>query len=165
MIVFKRADLTDLVLIHTMAREVFPATYCEILTPAQMDYMIEWMYSLDSLEQQIEQGCVYYIAYREGEPCGYISVQQKEERLFLLHKIYVLPSFQGLGLGKALFKKATAHIREQNVTPCVMELYVNRQNVAIQFYEHLGMHIVRETDTHIGESYYMNDYVMAQEIG
>lgn len=164
MVVFKKADLNDSALIHTMASEVFPATYSELLTSDQMDYMMEWMYSLDSLRQQMEQGCVYYIAYREDEPCGYISVQYKGDRVFCLHKIYVLPLFQGFGIGKILFEKAILHIREQNLIPCTMELCVNRQNIAVQFYERLGMHIVQEKDSHIGQGYYMNDYIMAMDI-
>ena len=104
MLITKRATITDLSLINDMANVVFRDTYRNILSPQQMDYMIEWMYSLESLHQQIAiEGHVYYIAYWDDEPCGYISVEQQEADVFHLQKIYVMPGFQGKGIGKDLF--------------------------------------------------------------
>lgn len=41
MITIRRATGSDAPLIRRLAEEAFPATYCEILTPAQIDYMME----------------------------------------------------------------------------------------------------------------------------
>jgi hypothetical protein len=41
---------------------------------------------------------------------------------------------------------------------------VNRNNKALQFYEHMGMRKLREGDFPIGNGYYMNDYIMGLEI-
>ncbi len=164
MITFRKASSADCELIHRLAAQAFPATYREILSPEQLDYMMEWMYSIPNLEQQMTEGHVYYLAYRDGEACGYVSVQPEGENLFHLQKIYVLPSFQGQGVGLALFQKAIEHIREVHPAPCTMELNVNRNNRALHFYEHMGMRKVREGDFPIGNGYYMNDYIMALEI-
>ena len=45
-----------------------------------------------------------------------------------------------------------------------MELNVNRNNKALQFYEHMGMRKLREGDFPIGNGYYMNDYIMGLDI-
>ena len=45
MLSIRRASEADCALIRRLAGEVFPATYREILAPAQLDYMMEWMYS------------------------------------------------------------------------------------------------------------------------
>ena len=45
-----------------------------------------------------------------------------------------------------------------------MELNVNRNNPAVAFYEKMGMHKASQGDFHIGNGYYMNDYIMAMEI-
>lgn len=164
MITFRQAAPVDRPLIRTLADEAFRATYREILSPEQMAYMMEWMYSPESLTRQMEEGQVYYIAYCGEEPCGYLSVERQGEALFHLQKIYVLPRFQGSGAGRALFEKAVAHIRSVHPGPCTMELNVNRGNRAVRFYEHLGMRCVREGDFPIGNGYYMNDYIMALEI-
>lgn len=165
MLTTKRATTLDCSLIHSMANVVFRETYREILSPEQMDYMMEWMYSPKSLDKQITiEGQVYFIGYWEGEPCGYISIEQQEEDVFHLQKIYVMPGFQGKGIGKDLFLLAISHIKSEHPTPCLMELNVNRNNKAIQFYERMGMKRLREGDFDIGNGYYMNDYIMGIEI-
>ena len=69
MLSIRRASEADCALIRRLAGEVFPATYREILAPAQLDYMMEWMYSEESLQGQFRAGHVWFIASSDGEPC------------------------------------------------------------------------------------------------
>lgn len=166
----EKASGEDIMCIHNMAQVVFRHTYREILSPEQMEYMMDWMYSPANLQKQLDDGHVYYIAYRDGKACGYVSVQPEgiadEGRLlFHLQKIYVLPSEQGHGLGQALFDRAVAHVREAaGGREARIELNVNRNNPSIGFYHHLGLRILRQGDFHIGNGYYMNDYIMGLEV-
>lgn len=161
----RKATLNDLPAIQEVAEVTFPDTYKDILTPEQLDYMMEWMYSTENLHQQVErEGHVYYVAYHGDKPVGYVSVQAQGEDLFHLQKIYVLPSCQGTGIGKALFGQAVKAIKEMHPGPCVMELNVNRNNKALFFYEKMGMRKDREGDFPIGNGFYMNDYIMAMDI-
>ena len=155
MLSIRRASEADCALIRRLAGEVFPATYREILAPAQLDYMMEWMYSEESLQGQFRAGHVWFIASSDGEPCGYVSVERQGEDLFHLQKIYVLPRFQGLGAGEFLFRRAVEYIRSVHPGPCMMELNVNRRNRALHFYERMGMRRLREGDFPIGDGYYM----------
>lgn len=91
-------------------------------------------------------------------------MQQEAEELFHLQKIYVLPRFQGLGVGEFLFRHAVEYVRSVHPAPCRMELNVNRSNRAVRFYEKMGMRKLREGDFPIGDGYYMNDYIMGLEI-
>ena len=92
MTTIRKATPSDILLIREMAWKTFPATYSEILSREQTDYMMEWMYSPESLRDQMErQGHVYYIACEDNEPAGYVSVQRQGPGLFHLQKIYVLP--------------------------------------------------------------------------
>ena len=85
--------------------------------------------------------------------------------LFHLQKNYVLPSEQGSGLGRLLFNTALDHIRrEAGGRPASLELNVNRNNPAIGFYQHLGLKILRQGDFHIGNGFYMNDFIMGIDI-
>lgn len=63
-----------------------------------------------------------------------------------------------------LFKEAIKYIKEIHPEPCLMELNVNRNNKALQFYQHMGMRKLREGDFPIGNGYYMNDYIMGLDI-
>ena len=161
MFTIRKATTEDIPLIHKMAQEVFPATYADILSPNQLDYMMEWMYSITNLHKQMEEeGHIYYIAFKGDIPAGYVSIQPEGEDLFHLQKIYVLPSFQGKHLGKLLFEQAVKAIKEIHPTPCEMHLNVNRNNKALRFYEYMGMKKVDEGDFAIGNGYYMNDYII-----
>lgn len=158
---FRKATTDDCALINKLAAQVFPATYKNILSFEQLDYMFEWMYSPANIEKQMtEDAHIYFISYTNDEPCGYVSIEQQDKDLFHLQKIYVLPGFQGQNIGKYLFELAIKYIKEIHPTPCLMELNVNRNNKAVAFYEHLGMRKLREGDFSIGNGFYMNDYIM-----
>ncbi len=165
MYTIRKATIADCELIHKLAQQVFPMTYQEILSPEQIDYMMEWMYAPCNIRKQMEkEGHVYLIAYKGGEQAGYVSVQPQGETVFHLQKIYVLPRFQGMRCGSFLFHEAIRYIKEVHPAPCLMELNVNRHNKAIHFYEHMGMRKLREGNFPIGNGYYMNDYIMGLDI-
>ena len=165
-----KASSEDIMCIHDMAEVVFRHTYREILSPDQMEFMMEWMYSPENLQKQLDNGHVYYIAYREGKECGYVSVQpdgiaEDGRQIFHLQKIYVLPSQQGHGIGRLLFAAAVSHVRNAcNGRQAHIELNVNRNNPSIGFYQHLGLKILRQGDFHIGNGFYMNDYIMGIDV-
>lgn len=161
----RKATTADIPAIRTMATIVFPHTYREILSPEQIAYMMDWMYSTDSLHRQMnDEGHTYYLAYQDEEPAGYLSIQPEGPHTFHLQKLYVLPAFQGKQLGKLLFRQAIAAIKELHPRPCRMLLNVNRHNKALTFYQKMGMTKVDEGDFAIGNGYYMNDYIMGIDI-
>ena len=165
MFTIRKATTNDIALIHQMAWVVFPHTYHIILTPEQIDYMMEWMYSEKSLQKQMEKdGHIYYLAFKDDEPAGYLSIQPEGEHVFHLQKIYVLPTFQGYKLGKMFFEQAIKAIKELHPAPCQMRLNVNRENKAVTFYQKMGMTKVDEGDFPIGNGFYMNDYIMGLDI-
>ena len=86
MFTIRKATTADIPVINKLAWEIFPETYKNILTKEQTEYMMEWMYSPENLHKQMEEeGHIYYIAYEECEPAGYVSIQQEGEHLFHLH--------------------------------------------------------------------------------
>lgn len=163
MFTLRKADIADCKLINKLALEVFPATYRDIISQAQIDFMMNWMYSPENIQKQMEEGHVYFIAYEECDAAGYVSIQQQDENLFHLHKIYVLPYYQKAHCGSFLFRETMKYIKDIHPTSCLMELNVNRNNKALSFYEHMGMKKLREGDFDIGNGYYMNDYIMGIE--
>ena len=166
----KRAGNNDLQTIHDMAEVVFRQTYRTILSAEQMEYMMEWMYSLPNLEKQVSQGHTYYIAWADDEPQGYVSVRKDSvdadgTEVWHLEKIYVMPSAQGTGLGHRLLETAKQHVRDNKVSvKARIELNVNRNNPAVGFYRNQGLSILRQGDFPIGNGFYMNDYIMGTDI-
>lgn len=162
------SSITDIPVIKEMAGVTFRHTYREILSKEQTEYMMEWMYSAVNLEKQFREGHIFYIAYSNGTPCGYMSLERERKTengraVYHLHKLYVMPGMQGNGVGELLFRKACSHIKE-NAESAVLELNVNRHNKALYFYRKMGMEIAREGDFAIGNGYYMNDYIMRMDI-
>ena len=162
----RKATLEDIELINRLAWIVFPHTYKDLLTPGQIDFMMDWMYSPTNLKKQMtEAGHIYYLAFEGNEPAGYLSIQPEAEHIYHLQKIYVLPSFQGKKLGKLFFQQAIDGIKELHPEPCQMRLNVNRYNTkAVEFYQRMGMKKIFEGDFDIGHGYLMTDYIMALDI-
>ena len=166
----KRAGNSDLQAIHDMAEVVFRKTYKSILSPEQMEYMMDWMYSLANLEKQVFQGHTYYIAWVGQEPQGYLSlrkdcVEPDGTEVWHLEKIYVMPSAQGTGLGRRFLETARKHVIDnKSAAKARIELNVNRNNPAVGFYKRQGLKILRQGDFPIGNGFFMNDYIMGLDV-
>ena len=162
----KKATLEDIELINKLAWIVFPHTYKELLSSEQIEIIMDWMYSPTNLHKQMtEDGHIYYLAFQGNEPAGYLSIQPDGEHIYHLQKIYVLPSFQGMKLGKQLFQQAIDAIKELHPSSCQMRLNVNRFNTkAIEFYQRMGMKKIFEGDFDIGHGYLMQYFIMALDI-
>lgn len=158
----RKASVEDCGLIREMACVAFPDTYKTILSPEQLDYMMEWMYS-PKTSGRWPKGTYITSPTRTALPAA-ISLSSPKQTTSTSCKIYILPRFQGVHAGSFLFRKAIEHIKQLHPAPCRMELHVNRHNKAVKFYERMGMRKLREGDFEIGGGFYMNDYIMGLEI-
>ena len=167
MISIRQASLEDIPEIRGLADIVFRQTYRDILSADQMEYMMDWMYSPDSLEKQINPPeKVFLLAECDGALCGYASYELEgflgdEKKQFHLQKLYVLPDYQGRGIGCTLLHQVLDFLSEMSPEGYRVELNVNRSNPAVGFYEHVGFHRDRQGDFPIGKGFYMNDYIYA----
>ena len=157
------ADEKDIRSIQNLALVTFPATYSSIISAEQIDFMMDMMYSETVRRRELEGGDTYLMLLADETPAGFVSFgKQDDEGLFHLHKIYLLPEFQGLGYGREMFLKAEHEMRAQGAK--AFELNVNRHNKALDFYKKMGMSIDRSGDFDIGGGFYMNDYIMRKEL-
>ncbi len=167
MIHFRKATIDDIPLIRELTFKVWPQTYAGILSGEQIDYMLDLMYSSDSLQKQMEElHHQFIIGFDAEEPVAFASFSAKpdsDNRIWRVHKIYILPGRQGLGIGRKSLDQIAADLMPLGAT--TLELNVNRHNPARSFYERIGFVIVGEQDIDIGNGYYMNDYVMKLELG
>lgn len=165
MLDIRKATTADISTIQKLASEAFPHTYREILSSEQIEYMMDWMYSSESLLRQMEEERhIYFLAYHGGVPVGYLSIQPEGDGIFHLQKLYLLPACQGMGWGRQLFFHAVGVIKALHPAPCRMLLNVNRRNEALHFYQKMGMTKVTEGDFAIGSGFYMNDFIMGLDL-
>ena len=166
--------LTDRDFIRSVSERTWPSTYGHIISQEQIDFMLDWMYSDESLEKQMDSGCVFYIASikkenEQWEAVGFCSVSPEEEennstekvegsKARKLNKLYVLPSAQGTGAGKALLNKSIEVVKAAGSSSLFLQ--VNKLNTAYSFYLKHGFIKEAEYKFDIGNGFYMDDYVM-----
>ena len=160
MTTIRSLSLAEMSHVQALAHKIWPVAYKEILSQKQLDYMLNWMYSIESLTQQIEEGHHYFGIFDTSEMVGFLDVQPNhpEEKALKLNKIYVLPSCHGKGFGFQLMQFAIDFAKKQGQK--TISLQVNRFNKAKDFYTKIGFTIKEEKDFDIGNGYFMNDYVM-----
>jgi ribosomal protein S18 acetylase RimI-like enzyme len=151
----------ELILIQRIAHQTWPSTFAGLLSEAQIDYMLNWMYDLKMLESQVEQGHNFFVAEEQGDAIGFAGyeVNHLEGPKAKLHKLYLLPSSQGKGVGKSLLLEVVKRAREAGQKSLVLN--VNKYNKkAIDFYLALGFVTIRQEVNDIGSGYVMDDDVM-----
>jgi RsiW-degrading membrane proteinase PrsW (M82 family)/ribosomal protein S18 acetylase RimI-like enzyme len=158
----RRAYEKDIPLIRDLTMKIWPQTYSPILSAAQIDYMLDMMYSETSLQKQMKENHEFIIVNDGTVPVGFASFSLQEPGVYKLHKIYVMPQSQGKGTGKFVINEILKAIIIKGGK--ALQLNVNRNNRAKEFYEKLGFTIIREEDNDIGNGYLMNDYVMEKKI-
>ncbi len=157
---FRKATQEDITLIEQLAKKIWHEHYPAIITVAQIDFMLSSRYSAKAIQEGMAQGEVFYLAYADGEPVGYASVELKGD-YYYLHKFYIDVAKHRGGIGGRFFE----YILQQLDAAKPIRLQVNRQNIkAINFYFKNGFKIDRVEDFDIGDGFQMNDFVMVKNI-
>jgi diamine N-acetyltransferase len=154
------ASLADISVIRQLAERTWWHTYSQLLSNEQLTYMLEKIYSEESLRQVIETGSQNFIVITDNDrPVGFASygLRPEEPTVCKLHKLYVLPETHGKGLGKRLLEEVKSRMFQSGIK--LLDLNVKRDNPAKGFYEKSGFSILREEDIPFGP-YLLQDYVM-----
>ncbi len=164
MIAINLLSKNEMVVVREIAQITWPITYREILSSEQLDYMFEWMYNLETLQNQVEEGQLFYVLKENGKPLGFIGLEllTTKKNEIKIQKIYVLPYNQGKGVGRKLIEKAIEIAQESGIENVILN--VNRFNKAVSFYQKIGFKITSEVNIDIGKGYLMEDYIMTLEL-
>lgn len=162
----QKANIENIEDIQQIAKRSWPIAFADILPPQQIEYMMEMMYSTAALKRQIEElNHKFYIATVDNKKVGYISVEHNCDggSRTKIHKLYLLPEYQKMGVGYAMYLCAARETKKQgNKTLC---LNVNKYNHrAIDFYKRAGFELMKEEVIDIGNGYVMDDYVFEIDI-
>ena len=160
-----KAEEEQFTTIRSIALQTWPHTFGDILSREQIDYMLEWMYSIPAIESQVyEKGHTFILAKEDDTFLGYASYQlnYSGEEKTKIHKIYVLPSAQGKGIGKKLIDHISGAALSHGNR--ILSLNVNRNNKAVDFYKKTGFKIAGSEDISIGRGFLMEDYIMEKKL-
>ena len=154
----------ELSLTRNLAEKIWPSAYGTILSEEQLSYMLNWMYSIETLEKSFDKGNEFYCAFHNNHEVGFFELEFSNEypNTVKLQKIYVLPSEQKNGLGTKLLQFGLIQSKNKGARNVILQ--VNRANKAVEFYLKNNFCIISEEDFPIGNDYYMNDYVMEKTL-
>ena len=144
--------------VEALANEIWTEHYIPIIGREQVDYMLTRFQSMQAIEDQIANGYLYFLIQDAGQFIGYISIQPKDQELFL-SKIYVRSSCRSKGYGRKAVRFAEELAKEKGLGKIV--LTVNKNNtLAIKAYEAIGFKNVGALVQDIGNGFVMDDFKM-----
>jgi GNAT superfamily N-acetyltransferase len=165
MLQISEATTKDLKTIRDIAYGSWPATYGEILSKEQIDYMLDLFYSDETLTENLNKKSHHFILVHDNSTCiGFASYEHNysDKNVTRLHKIYLLPEAQGKGAGKLLID-TIENLSKVNHSEAI-SLNVNKFNKALSFYQKNGFEIVSEEDIELDFGYLMEDYIMEKKL-
>ena len=162
--VIREANFNDIHTIQDIMSKVWPQIYTAIISEDQINYMIQMMYSDQSLYRQMKDGHHFIIAESDNIPVGYASFSRTENwTTYKLHKLYVDINMQRKQIGAVLLNKIVQVIKSDHGK--FLQLQVNRNNLkALNFYKKHDFLIIKAIDMDIGGGYFMKDYILQKRL-
>jgi len=149
-------------IIHDLAQEIWWHTYKNILPDDQIAFMLQDMYAVTSIIEQMEEGDQFLLLRSEENFFGFVSFSEsKETKVFRIHKLYIHPDFKGKGAGRFVIAYLSAIGLERGSQ--FLELNVNRNNPAKDFYLKMGFSIYQSVDISY-HRFILNDYIMRKQL-
>lgn len=161
----RRANVDDAPALAEMAAVIWPEAFSEMISHAQIDYMLEHIQSAPAMRAQMADGMHYWFVEDDGRRIGYAAVRHDpDERVSHLSKLYLLARARGGGASLEALRRICDEARAAGSD--TLSLTVNKNNArAIRFYEKHGFSTTREIVMDIGGGFVMDDYVMQKSLG
>lgn len=152
-------EVKNITKLANLASEIWHEYWVEILTPEQIDYMVENFQSEKSISNQIKnENYIYFFINVDNENAGYIGLSKKQDHMFL-SKLYIKKEFRYKGLGTKAFDFIKNFAKENNYTNII--LTVNKYNTnTINAYKKWQFKEIDSVVTDIGNGFVMDDYIM-----
>ena len=138
--------------IITTRQKAWDATYRGIYPDEVID-AFDWVWHLEAEHRRLSNPNFHCFLVMDGENCvGYVSYGTVrpgawKDFAFRLHSLYLLPPYQGTGLGKKLFTQVQIACKEMGFEKMFLDCHPDNQN-ALSFYKHLGGTITQTDNGH-----------------
>jgi len=160
----RAASDADIRTIRSIALAAWPAAYREILSEAQLAYMLETRYSEEVLLARMERGELFLLAHAGEQAVGFAGFELDlgQRRITRLHRLYLHPGQMGTGMGRMLLHAVFKAARKAG--DVAVNLNVNKYNPSLGFYLHLGFQCIGEEVLDIGQGYVMDDFILERPV-
>ncbi|MBK1988149.1 GNAT family N-acetyltransferase [Sphaerospermopsis aphanizomenoides BCCUSP55] len=157
----------DLEELRKVSQEIRYTHYPGIISIPQIEYMLEKMYGMGVIENEIDNlGIFYDKVVKSSDIVGYLSygAEIKENiNCLKLHKCYLLPSLHGFGYGQIMLSHVCQKTQAMNCQKILLN--VNKRNEkGITAYTRFGFRIIASEIKDFGGGFVMDDYIMAYEL-
>jgi len=159
----REPDIDELI---ALARDIWYRHYPDMITVEQIEYMLGQRYHPDAIRAQMASDSAWWDKLViDGTMTGFSSCELSEDAQEMkLDKVYVSYDLRGRGYGSLLIRNAEARALAAGCKRLFLQ--VNKHNrSAIEAYRRNGFIVSRAARFDIGNGFYMDDYVMAKEIG
>jgi ribosomal protein S18 acetylase RimI-like enzyme len=150
---FRRWELKDVESICQLLHDTWLATYAEFIPREDILEYLEGHYSEDILRSFfVDQDIVGFVAEVDGAVAGYEKTfyNRKENRLYV-QQLYILPRYQGSGLGKQLMAFAADHAKTYDLDRVWLGVMVDN-TAALLWYQNMGYQIMEKTPFILGKT-------------
>jgi ribosomal protein S18 acetylase RimI-like enzyme len=126
--------------------ETWMATYASFIPERDLRSYFESHYADHDFRAMVKNpNTECFFADVRGEPAGFARTQYSdEERRFYVGSLYVLPGYQGKGVGSALLRKSEERARARSAHEIWLGVMVQNTR-ALEWYERIGFRFVEET--------------------
>jgi ribosomal protein S18 acetylase RimI-like enzyme len=140
-LIIRDAVAADLPAVRGLLVETWHDTYDGIYGWRRVAEITNAWHSLENLSAQLDRdGEAFLVAQVGDEIVGTSSARRERDRAALLTRLYVLPAYQGIGIGRTLLQVTLAHFPHAPVARLEVEL---QNEPAIAFYERMGFFLQR----------------------
>ena len=166
MVEFKKIEITDWAKIQKIAYETWPNSFGQVIPEEQINYMLQLIYNEESLKEQIlEKGHNFILAEKDNQSLGFTSyeINYNSEPQLMIHKLYILPEAQGLGIGSKFINLLSEIAKLNHYKQLRLKVYFENTK-AIGFYEKYGFKKNGTETTDIGNNYTILDNIMVKKL-
>ncbi len=159
---FHTVNESNIHLIMPLATTIWQEAYKDILSQEQIDYMLQKMYAVEKIKEDIAQGDQWEILKADNIAVGYLHYKIEEDKVFL-SKIYLKQDNQLKGIGQLMLNHVIQYALDHNKK--TIYLTVNKNNAkAIRFYTKNNFKNTESKTFDIGNGYIMDDYIFQKDL-
>lgn len=145
---------------ESLAKSIWQHHYLSIIGQAQLDYMLDKYQSTTAIQQQLNEGYLYYLARYNDTFAGYLAlVPDTAKSRLMISKIYVDSTIRGAGVGSTMFEYSKQKANDLGLETIWLTVNIHNSN-SIEWYLKQGFQKVDEVKADIGNGYFMEDYIL-----
>jgi ribosomal protein S18 acetylase RimI-like enzyme len=143
----------DLPAVRRITWETWVATYASFIPMEDLRGYCDEQYSIEALARLMESPSFRgLLAIEDGVPAGYAKVKySKEEERCYLSSLYILPAFQGRGIGSRLLAAGEEFARTFGVAAIWLGVMVQNTS-ALAWYRKIGFTFSEEAPFTMGKT-------------